>query len=145
MNKVSYPVVIIPASKEDGGGFIAYAPDLEGCLADGATREEALADLQGAIAEWLHEAKRLRRPIPQPNQATERAVRERGESRALIDAQAQLLQTQDELVKEQRTHIEHLREHIDRLTALDEDKNFPAYATVKAIGIFRSNKQKSFC
>jgi predicted RNase H-like HicB family nuclease len=35
------------------GGFIAECPALPGCVTDGATREEALRNINDAIADWL--------------------------------------------------------------------------------------------
>jgi len=58
-----YTVMIEPA---EGGGFIALVPDLPGCMGDGETAEEALHDVESAIGEWIDEATRLGRPIPQP-------------------------------------------------------------------------------
>jgi predicted RNase H-like HicB family nuclease len=49
MADLCYPMVISAAGEDEGGGFVAFAPDLEGCMADGATPEAALADLQAAI------------------------------------------------------------------------------------------------
>jgi predicted RNase H-like HicB family nuclease len=66
MADLRYPIVISAASDDDGGGFVAFAPDLEGCIADGDTPEAALADLQSAILEWIDEAKRLGREVPVP-------------------------------------------------------------------------------
>lgn len=45
--------------------FIAEAPELPGCAADGATRQEALANAELIIAEWLETARELGRPIPE--------------------------------------------------------------------------------
>ena len=53
-------------SKEDGGGFLAIAHDLPGCMADGWTQREALADLHDAIAEWIADARAMGRPVPEP-------------------------------------------------------------------------------
>jgi hypothetical protein len=39
-----YAVLIEPLSKADGGGWLASVPALPGCMGDGDTREEALAD-----------------------------------------------------------------------------------------------------
>ena len=62
MNKYE---VIIYWSDEDQA-FIAEVPELPGCAADGATYQEALANVEIIIREWIGTAKELGRPIPQP-------------------------------------------------------------------------------
>ena len=57
--------VIIYWSEEDNT-FVAEVPELAGCLADGATYQEALANAEVVIHEWIETAKELGRPIPQP-------------------------------------------------------------------------------
>ncbi|HSP69812.1 MAG TPA: type II toxin-antitoxin system HicB family antitoxin [Bryobacteraceae bacterium] len=57
--------IILYWSEEDQA-FIAEVPELPGCAADGATRQEALANAELVIAEWLETARELGRPIPQP-------------------------------------------------------------------------------
>lgn len=57
--------VIIYWSKEDQA-FIAEVPELPGCAADGATYQEALANLEVVIKERIETAKELKRPIPKP-------------------------------------------------------------------------------
>jgi predicted RNase H-like HicB family nuclease len=57
--------VILHWSSEDYA-FIAEAPKLAGCAADGATRQEALANIEVVIVEWLETAQELGRSIPQP-------------------------------------------------------------------------------
>ena len=57
--------VIIYWSKEDEA-FIAEAPELHGCAADGATYQEALSNVEVIIKEWIETAKELGRPIPEP-------------------------------------------------------------------------------
>ncbi len=57
--------VIIYWSEEDKA-FIAEVPELPGCVADGRTYREALANVQVIIKEWIATAKELGRPIPQP-------------------------------------------------------------------------------
>jgi len=52
----SYRVTIEPLAAEDGGGFMARAPDLDGCMSDGATPEEALGNIYDAIGCWLDAA-----------------------------------------------------------------------------------------
>jgi antitoxin HicB len=62
----NYPVEIFALSEEDGRGFLAIAPDLRGCMADGWTRREALANLHDAIPEWITDARAMGRPVPEP-------------------------------------------------------------------------------
>jgi predicted RNase H-like HicB family nuclease len=57
--------VIIYWSDEDEA-FVAEVPELAGCMADGATYQEALANAEIAIQEWIETAKELGRPIPEP-------------------------------------------------------------------------------
>ena len=57
--------VIIYWSKDDQA-FIAEVPELPGCAADGATYQEALANVETIIEEWIATAKDLGRPIPEP-------------------------------------------------------------------------------
>jgi predicted RNase H-like HicB family nuclease len=57
--------VIIFWSKDDQA-FIAEVPELPGCAADGQTHQEALANAEVVIREWIETAKELGRSIPEP-------------------------------------------------------------------------------
>lgn len=57
--------VVIYWSNQDKA-FIAEVPALPGCAADGQTRQEALANLEVVMQEWLHTAKELGRMPPLP-------------------------------------------------------------------------------
>ncbi len=46
--------------------FIAEVPELAGCATDGSTRQEALANVETVIDEWLETARELGRPVPEP-------------------------------------------------------------------------------
>lgn len=59
-----YEVILYWSSEDDA--FIAEVPELAGCAADGATRQEALANVELVIAEWLETARELGRSIPEP-------------------------------------------------------------------------------
>ena len=52
-------------SKEDEC-FLVEVPELPGCMADGKTRAEALANAEQIIQEWLEIAAEDGRPIPEP-------------------------------------------------------------------------------
>jgi predicted RNase H-like HicB family nuclease len=57
--------IIIYWSNEDNA-FIADVPELSGCLADGETYQEALANAEVTIREWIETAQSLGREIPKP-------------------------------------------------------------------------------
>lgn len=50
---------------EEDQAVIAEAPELPGCAADGATYEDALANVQTIITAWIETAQELGRVIPQ--------------------------------------------------------------------------------
>jgi predicted RNase H-like HicB family nuclease len=57
--------VIIYWSDEDQA-YIAEVPELAGCMADGETYYEALANLEVIVKEWIETAKEQGRDIPKP-------------------------------------------------------------------------------
>ena len=69
MKPLDYEVDIKPLSAEDGGGFVAVAPELPGCMSDGETPQEALANAYDAIACWIEAAREMGREVPQPRRA----------------------------------------------------------------------------
>ena len=56
--------IIIYWSQEDDA-FIVEVPELPGCMADGTTYDEAVANAQVIINEWLETASQQKRLIPQ--------------------------------------------------------------------------------
>lgn len=61
---IRYEVIIYWS--EDDHAFIAEVPELPGCAADGQTYQEALANAEIVIKEWIETATELGRPIPEP-------------------------------------------------------------------------------
>ena len=59
-----YEIILYWSSEDDA--FIAEVPELAGCAADGATRQEALANVEVIIAEWMETARDLGRSVPEP-------------------------------------------------------------------------------
>jgi antitoxin HicB len=66
MNARDYEVDVKPLSADLGGGYVAVMPELPGCMSDGETPEEALANAYDAAEAWLVEARELGRDIPVP-------------------------------------------------------------------------------
>ncbi|MBF0566062.1 MAG: type II toxin-antitoxin system HicB family antitoxin [Nitrospirae bacterium] len=57
--------MIVYRSDEDNA-YIAEVPELPGCMADGATYEEAIKKARVVISEWIETARQLNREIPEP-------------------------------------------------------------------------------
>jgi predicted RNase H-like HicB family nuclease len=51
---------------DDDQAFIVEVPELPGCMADGATYQEAVANAEIVIQEWIETARELAREIPEP-------------------------------------------------------------------------------
>lgn len=63
-NNLRYEVIIYWSDPDQA--FIAEAPELPGCAADGASYQEALSAVEVVINEWIETATELGRPIPKP-------------------------------------------------------------------------------
>jgi predicted RNase H-like HicB family nuclease len=62
--KSKYAISIYWSDEDDA--YVAVVPDLPGCMADGASYQEALAAAERAIELWIETAQELGREIPQP-------------------------------------------------------------------------------
>ena len=51
---------------EEDNAFIAEVPELPGCMADGQTYQETLANVEVVINEWIETAREEGREIPKP-------------------------------------------------------------------------------
>jgi antitoxin HicB len=71
--KLEYSVGIERLAEGDGGGYLAIVPDLPGCMSDGETPEEALRNVQEAIASWIEAAREWKQDIPKPSPPLARA------------------------------------------------------------------------
>jgi predicted RNase H-like HicB family nuclease len=58
-----YEIIIYWSDEDDS--FVAEVPELAGCMADGATYQEALANAEIVIQEWIETASELGREIPE--------------------------------------------------------------------------------
>lgn len=62
----AYSHIISQIHKEDGGGFLITFPDLPGCMSDGATEAEAVANGKDAFKSWVAARKDAAKEIPEP-------------------------------------------------------------------------------
>ena len=67
--ELRYPIIIYPAEE---GGYVAEVPALKGCLAQGETLAECLAELNQIQALWIESARRNHEKIPSPSEALEK-------------------------------------------------------------------------
>ena len=67
MTERRYLIVIEGA---EGENYSAYAPDLPGCVATGATIEETEREMHDAIAFHLEGLREAGEPIPEPSDLT---------------------------------------------------------------------------
>ena len=62
-----YHFTIRPLTKAEGTGYLIEFPDLPGCLSDGETIEETLANGMEAKSAWIKAMREAGRPIPDPD------------------------------------------------------------------------------
>jgi antitoxin HicB len=67
MTELAYRFTVRPLTDEEGGGWLVEFPDLPGCMADGATPEEAIGEAADAVRSWLETARLSGDPIPPPS------------------------------------------------------------------------------
>ena len=61
---IRYELIVYWGSEDQS--YIVEVPELPGCMADGATYQEAVANAEVVIGEWIQTAKDLGRPLPEP-------------------------------------------------------------------------------
>jgi len=64
MNHFKYQIIL--TWSEENQAFIAEVPELACCAADGPTYQEAVANVEVVIQEWIETAKELGRTVPAP-------------------------------------------------------------------------------
>lgn len=60
---MEYTIVI----EETPQNFAAYAPDLPGCVATGATRDDVVREMRSAIALHIESLREHNEPVPTPS------------------------------------------------------------------------------
>ena len=66
MSETEYRFTIRHLTAEEGGGYLIEFPDLPGCMSDGETIEEALANGAAAKREWIAAMRQANRQVPPP-------------------------------------------------------------------------------
>lgn len=60
---MKFRVLIEP---DEDGVFVAECPTLPGCISQGATRDEAMANIRDAIQGYLQSLEKHAEPVPSP-------------------------------------------------------------------------------
>ena len=61
---IKYELIIYWGDEDQS--FVVEVPELPGCMANGETYEQAVANAQQVIEEWIETARERGRPIPEP-------------------------------------------------------------------------------
>ncbi len=64
MDVPEYPFELRRLSEDKGGGWLITFPDLPGCMSDGETAEEAIANGAEAVRGWIAIAREFGDPVP---------------------------------------------------------------------------------
>ena len=67
MTDFAYNILVVPDLDE--GGFYAYIPDLQRCMGDGETPQDAVADVINAAESWKAVHVEMGREMPEPGAA----------------------------------------------------------------------------
>ncbi len=69
----AYTHIVSPIPPSDGGGYLITFPDLPGCMSDGETEAEALANGRDAFTSWVSARADIGKKIPEPSYRPEPA------------------------------------------------------------------------
>jgi len=61
---IKYELIIYWSDEDES--FVVEVPELPGCMADGESYEQAVANARQVIEEWIETARDLGRLIPEP-------------------------------------------------------------------------------
>jgi len=64
MSEIKYEMIIFWS--EEDKTYVVEIPELPGCMADGATYQEAVKNAEIIIHEWIDTAREKGRKIPEP-------------------------------------------------------------------------------
>jgi antitoxin HicB len=69
MQTLDYPFEMRPLTEEEGGGWLITFPDFPGCMGDGETIEEAIADGKSALESIIAIYQEDGRQLPEPGES----------------------------------------------------------------------------
>jgi len=66
-NLDQYQFTVRPLSRDEGGGYLVEYPDIPGCMSDGETVEEAIANGREALRDCIEVFRESGRKLPKPS------------------------------------------------------------------------------
>ncbi len=124
-----YPILILPLSEEDGGGYVGLVPDLIGCMSDGETRAEAIANTEEAIAEWIDAQIERGNAVPEPGSMAKKKRHERSLLQTKIKELHERIDQFEGRFNEIEVALDDLREQLEHLDAWDRFTNITGTST----------------
>jgi predicted RNase H-like HicB family nuclease len=118
-----YVVIIMPLCDEDGGGFVGLVPDLQGCMSDGETREEALENTQQAMKEWIEHKTSQGLELPHPGVSIVRFSAQRKSLMTALKAMMSYVDKADGRIAELEKALEDAVDGISN----DWERNLPLF------------------
>lgn len=74
MRLQGYPITLSPIPENEGGGYMVTIADLPGCVADGATVDEAIAEARDAFKAWTMAEQEDSATLPAPKTCGGRSI-----------------------------------------------------------------------
>ena len=65
-----YPLTVRPLAEDEGGGYLCEFPDVPGCMGDGETPADAIADGREALQACFEAFRELDQTVPAPATAS---------------------------------------------------------------------------
>jgi antitoxin HicB len=112
MIESTYPILLLKLPDNEGGGYVAYAPDLEGCKSNGESPDAAVASLLAAIRALRAHMTEEGKPAPEPFSSSDKAQRMREEMLSIIREQEKMLK---EEVVNLRKELSEVRSEMDKI------------------------------
>jgi antitoxin HicB len=66
-NLDQYQFTVRPLSRDEGGGYLVEYPDIPGCMSDGETIQEAIANGREALRDCIEVFSESGRKLPKPS------------------------------------------------------------------------------
>lgn len=116
-----YSVFVEPLSDEDGGGFVARVRDLPGCMGDGETKAEAIADVEKAMVEWTTAWVEMGRDIPEPGAFLKKAQKRRDRELELLRSLLARLRENEEALESLEVRVDAIEQDVQFLIEMNEE------------------------